>query len=217
MTSRTAAVNVKLPTGTAGTRCSPPPHRSPRPLLSSWPATVADERPQGLRLSHRRHHHHHPHRPAAVVAEAAALHLRYVTPRSTSFRISDGTRRRLAERAEREGTSATQLLERLIFEGIDALDHPGIVHRGPLTARRAALAAGPDVWELIARLRELTGSEEERIAALADETDLHPREIRRAIDYAAEHRREIERLVERNEAAQERSRLAAEERQALFA
>jgi hypothetical protein len=154
---------------------------------------------------------------AARLPCAVALHLRYMVARSTSFRISDVARQRLAERAAREGISATQLLERLILEGIDALDHPGIVHRGPPTARRAALGVGPDVWEVIARLRELAGSEEERVAALADETDLHPREIRRAIDYAAEHRSEIERLIERSEAARERSRLATQERQALFA
>jgi hypothetical protein len=156
-----------------------------------------------------------PH--GAATACAVALHLRYMVARSTSFRMSDEARQRLADRAAREGTSATQLLERLILEGIDALDHPGIVHRGPLTARRAALGVGPDVWEVIARLRELAGSEEERVAVLADETDLHPREIRRAIDYAAEHRREIERLIERSEAARERSQLATQERQALFA
>jgi hypothetical protein len=148
---------------------------------------------------------------------SCALHLRYMAPRSTSFRLSDTARRRLAERAEREGTSSTQLLERLILEGIDALDHPGIVHRGPSAARRAALTAGPDVWEVIARLQSLSGHEEARIAALADETDLHPREIRRAIEYAAEHREEIERLVVRNKETLERSRLAAEQRQTLLA
>jgi hypothetical protein len=137
--------------------------------------------------------------------------------RSTSFRISDEARRRLAERAERDGTSATQLLERLIVEGIDSVDYPGIVHRGPSTARRAALTAGPDVWEVVARLRELPGTEEQRIAELADETDLHPREVRRAIEYAAEHRAEIERLIARNDAAQRRSREAAHERRALLA
>jgi hypothetical protein len=154
---------------------------------------------------------------AARLLVAAALQLRYMVARSTSFRISDEARQRLAERAAREGISATQLLERLIVEGIDALDHPGIIHRGPPAARRAALGVGPDVWEVIARLRELAGSEEGRVAALADETDLHPREIRRAIDYAAEHRKEIERLIERSEAARERSRRATQERQALFA
>jgi hypothetical protein len=154
---------------------------------------------------------------SARVVSYMCVTLSYVAPRSTSFRISDGARRRLADRAAREGKSSTQVLERLILEGIDALDHPGIVHRGPPHARRAALTAGPDVWELIARLRELGGSEEHRIAVLAEETGLHPREIRHAVDYAAENRREIERLIERNAAALARSERAAAERRELFA
>ncbi len=40
--------------------------------------------------------------------------------------------------------------KRLIIEGVDPLDHPGIVYRGPSHDRRAALAGGPDVWEIIA-------------------------------------------------------------------
>jgi hypothetical protein len=75
---------------------------------------------------------------------------------STSFRISDDARARLASRAAREGISATALLDRLIVEGTDQLDYPGIVFRGPVHDRRAALAGGPDVWEVIARLRVYT-------------------------------------------------------------
>jgi hypothetical protein len=137
--------------------------------------------------------------------------------KSTSFRISPEARHRLAARAECEGISATALLERLIIEGVDALDHPGIVFRGPVHDRRAALAAGPDVWEIIARLRELKGNEEQRIATVADETDLHPREIRIAIDFAAEHAEDVQARIQANEAAIETSRRTAEQRHALLA
>lgn len=139
-----------------------------------------------------------------------------MTPRSTSFRISDEAKRRLADRAEHEGTSATVLLERLIIEGVDALDHPGITYRGPAQDRRAALAGGPDVWEIVARLRELDGSEERRVATLAEESELHPRQIRIAVDYAAAHSDEIEARIRRNEQASEISRRAAEQREALL-
>jgi hypothetical protein len=136
---------------------------------------------------------------------------------STSFRISQTAKQRLADLAEREGTSATALLERLIIEGVDTLEHPGIVYRGASHDRRAALAAGPDVWEIIARLRELDGDVEDRIATLADESALHPRQIRIAVDYAAAHPEPIEQLIERNEHAAEHSRRIAEQRQALLA
>lgn len=136
---------------------------------------------------------------------------------STSFRISEAARHALARRAESEGVSATALLERLITEGIDALDHPGIVHRGPPHDRRAALAAGPDVWEVVARLRQLRGREEHRIATLAAESELHPRLIRLALDYAAQHPEEIAARIERNEAALEASQEGAAQRHALLA
>ena len=136
---------------------------------------------------------------------------------STSFRISDAARTRLATRAAREGMTATALLDLLIVEGIDQLDYPGIIFRGPAHDRRAALAAGPDVWEVIARLQELDGSEEQRISLLSAESDLHPRLIRIALDYAAEHSTEIRERIERNQAVAERSRGMSQQRQALLA
>lgn len=139
-----------------------------------------------------------------------------MTPPSTSFRISKQAKQRLADRAEREGTSATALLERLIIEGVDTLEHPGIIYRGPAHDRRAALAAGPDVWEIVARLRELSGDEEQRIAKLAEESALHPRQIRIAVDYAAAHPQQVEEHIERNEGAAEHSRRIAAQRQALL-
>jgi hypothetical protein len=136
---------------------------------------------------------------------------------STSFRISDIARARLATRAAREGMTATALLDLLIVEGIDQLDYPGIMFRGPAHDRRAALAAGPDVWEVIARLQELDGSEEQRISLLSAESDLHPRLIRIALDYAAEHAAEIRGRIERNQAVAERSRGMSQQREALLA
>ena len=136
---------------------------------------------------------------------------------STSFRISDMARTRLASRAAREGMTATALLDQLIIEGIDQLDYQGIIFRGPAHDRRAALAAGPDVWEVIARLQELEGSEEQRNSTLAAESDLHPRLIRVALDYAAEHLEEIRERIDRNLAMTERSRRMARQREALLA
>jgi hypothetical protein len=113
--------------------------------------------------------------------------------------------------------TATALLDLLIIEGIGQLDYPGIVFRGPAHDRRAALAAGPDVWEVIARLQELDGSAEQRISLLAAESDLHPRLIRIALDYAAEHPDEIRERIDRNLDTIDRSRKIAEQRQALLA
>ena len=136
---------------------------------------------------------------------------------STSFRISDTTKARLASRAAREGMTATALLGQLIVEGIDQLDYPGIIFRGPAHDRRAALATGPDVWEIVARLQELDGSEEQRISLLSAESDLHPRLIRIALDYAADHADEVRTRIDRNRAMAEQSRRTSAQREALLA
>ena len=136
---------------------------------------------------------------------------------STSFRITDATKARLASRAAREGMTATALLGQLIVEGIDQLDYPGIIFRGPAHDRRAALAAGPDVWEIVARLQELDGSEEQRISLLSAESELHPRLIRVALDYAADHVDEVRARIDRNRAMAERSCRTSEQREALLA
>jgi hypothetical protein len=136
---------------------------------------------------------------------------------STSFRISDTAKGRLASRAAREGMTVTALLNQLIVEGIDQIDYPGIIFRGPAHDRRAGLAAGPDVWEIVARLQELDGSEEQRISLLSAESDLHPRLIRIALDYAAEHSDEVLGRIDRNQVMAERNRTTTLRRAALLA
>jgi hypothetical protein len=135
---------------------------------------------------------------------------------STSFRISETAKRSLAARAALEGISATALLDRLIVEGIDQLDYPGVVFRGPTHDRRAALAAGPDVWEVVARLQQLDGSEEHRISLLSAESDVPPRLVRIALDYAAEHPQETRERIDRNRALAESSRASVAQRNALL-
>jgi hypothetical protein len=135
---------------------------------------------------------------------------------STSFRISETARERLASHAAREGTSATALLDQLIVEGVEQRDYPGIVFRGPAHDRRAALAGGPDVWEVVGRLQELDGAEEQRILHLAEESGLHRRLIRLALDYAAEHSDDVIARIDRNRAMAERSRAATQQREALL-
>jgi hypothetical protein len=128
--------------------------------------------------------------------------------RSTSHRLGPEIKRRLERQAAAEGMSEGAQLERLVGEGLDILHHPGIVYRDGPTGRRAALAVGPDVWEVVSAQRYTTGRPEERIAALAEQFDLHPRHIRVAIDFAAKYRNVIDAEVAANDAAAERARAA---------
>jgi hypothetical protein len=137
--------------------------------------------------------------------------------RATSYRLDPEIKRRLEQQATAEGGSERSLLERLITEGLDVLQHPGIVYRDGRTGRRAALAVGPDVWEVASALRHTTGSAEERVSELAEQFELHPRHIRVAIDFAASHRDTIDAEVVANDEAAERARIAAQQRADLMA
>ncbi|WP_378731287.1 hypothetical protein [Nocardia brasiliensis] len=128
---------------------------------------------------------------------------------TTTLRLSQSASRRLAARAAREGTTSTALLDRLIREGVDQLDHPGIVFRGPMTDRRAALVAGPDVWEVVARLQELDGPVDRRIELLSAKSSLHTGKIKIAIEYARDHGNEIIERIGRNREAAEAIRRTA--------
>lgn len=135
---------------------------------------------------------------------------------STSFRLADTVKSRLVRRAGAEGISTTLLLEQLINEGIAAREYPGIVFRGAAHDRRAAVAGGPDVWEIVSRLRELDGSEERRTATLAEETELPPRLIRLALDYAAAHAGDVDKRIRKNLEAAEESQRAVQRRAELL-
>jgi len=140
-----------------------------------------------------------------------------VTSRATSYRMDPRVKARLEAQAAADGIAERALLERLVVEGLDTLQHPGIVYRDGPKGRRAALAVGPDVWEVVSALRYTSGSDEERVAALAEQFGLHSRHIRTAIDFAVAHREDIDEQVAANDAAAERARQLAEQRARLLA
>jgi hypothetical protein len=139
-------------------------------------------------------------------------------PRSTtSIRLDDTLRTRLAELADAEDTTVTELIERFVREGLDTAAHPGVAFKPGPSGRRAALAGGPDVWEIVAALRDIHGSEAERVAALAQQFGIHERQVGIALDYAAAHREEIEARVQANERALGAAERVAVERERLLA
>src|SRR5438067_12590289 len=96
---------------------------------------------------------------------------------TTSLRLDDELRQRLSALAEREGSSVTSLVERLLREGLAVAEYPGIVFKPGSSGRRASLAGGPDVWEIAAALRLTSGAEAERVKKLAQEFGLHERQV----------------------------------------
>lgn len=139
-------------------------------------------------------------------------------PRTTmSLRLDDALRERLATTARVEGVSVTALVEQFVREGLATAEHPGIVFKPGPSGRRAALAGGPDVWEVASALRHTSGTESERIAALAEEFGFAERQVVIALQYAAAHRDEIETRIEANDRALEEAERVAAERERLFA
>ena len=136
---------------------------------------------------------------------------------TTSIRLDDELRNRLAVQAADEATTVTELIERFVREGLDCTAHPGVVFKPGPAGRRAALAGGPDVWEIVAALRDTTGSESERVATLAEQFGIHARQVAIALNYAAAHREEIETWVDANDRALAQAERVAAERQRLLA
>ena len=136
---------------------------------------------------------------------------------TTSVRLDDELRRGLAAAAAVEGVTITELIERFVREGLASADHPGIVFKPGPSGRRAALAGGPDVWEIVAALRHVGGRERQRVAQLAQQFGVHERQIVIALNYAAAHREEIENRVEANDRDLAEAERVAVERDRLLA
>src|SRR2546422_7913681 len=120
---------------------------------------------------------------------------------TTSVRLPDELREQLAAVAGQEGTTVTELIERYVREGLACAAHPGIVFKPGPSGRRAALAGGPDVWEVAAALRQVSGREARRVAALAEQFGIHERQVVIALNYAAAHRDEVEARIRANDQA----------------
>ncbi len=96
-------------------------------------------------------------------------------------------------------------------------DHPGISFRDGPAGRRAALAAGPDVWEVIETLEGTGLSGEQAIAATAEWGNLTPAQVRVAVRYYAEFRAEVDERIALNREEAERQRAAWERTQDALA
>jgi hypothetical protein len=122
---------------------------------------------------------------------------------STTFsaRLDRSLLERLDRRKEQSEQSRTDLAKRYIDEGLRMDEHPGIVFRGGLAGRRAALAAGPDVWELVRFMRGLPEKGDKAIHEASRLLDLSPRQVRTALGYYTSYRVEIDDRIRCDEHA----------------
>jgi len=104
----------------------------------------------------------------------------------------------LARRSEATGTTKSRLAERYVEEGLRADEHPGIVFRSGPTGRRAALAAGPDVWEVVSTVRGTPARGDAAVAAAAEVLDIETGQVRVALRYYGAYTEEIDERIRRN-------------------
>jgi hypothetical protein len=87
-------------------------------------------------------------------------------------------------------------------------DHPGIVFKAGPSGRRAALAYGPDIWEIVKFLREIDERGPAALAAAAEVFALDVSRISTAVSYYGDHGAEIDAEIDAAEEASTRAERA---------
>lgn len=131
-----------------------------------------------------------------------------VHPVSVRFRRHD-VAARLKREADRERRSASALIEELVDEGLRSRSHPHITFRNGPTGRRAALAGGPDVWEVVDGVIGGDIPVPDRVDRAVELFGWSRARVEAALAYYAEYPEEIDRQVESN-------RVAADEAEAAW-
>lgn len=135
-----------------------------------------------------------------------------------SIRFDQDVLARLRQRAASvPGATPSGLAQRLVDEGLRMADHPGVVFRDGPAGRRAALAVGPDVWELVSFLREIDERGPGAVASAAEVFAIPESAVSAGIGYYVAFAKEIDAWIEESQAASERAEAEWERRQALLA
>jgi predicted DNA-binding protein len=126
-----------------------------------------------------------------------------------SARFSAAVVDKLEAHSSRLGESKARVAERLIDEGLQLDEFPGIVFRSGPTGRRAGVAGGPDVWEIV---RDLKGAANagavDPISAIADVTGLDRSKVELAAGYYAAYPDDVDERIRMQDEAAERLRRA---------
>lgn len=125
------------------------------------------------------------------------------TPRSVRF--ADDVARRLDRYVRSHpGSSASSVTNLFVDEVMRTEEHPGIMFRPGPTGRRAAVAGGPDVWEVISTLQAVRAAEpalqgDALVAAVAEAMGQTQRRIHVATRYYAAYPDEIDHRIAAND------------------
>jgi sarcosine oxidase gamma subunit len=135
-----------------------------------------------------------------------------------SIRFPPSLLARLRQRANAmAGASAAGLAQRLIDEGLRMADYPGVIFKDGPSGRRAALAYGPDIWEVIKFLREVDERGPAAIDAAAEVFAVDTSRINTAISYYGDYSNEIDAEIAEADEASTRAEAAWRVKQQLIA
>lgn len=110
-----------------------------------------------------------------------------------SIRFDPALLARLRRRASAMvGSTTSALAQQLIDEGLRMADHPGVIFKDGPSGRRAALAYGPDIWEIVKFLREVDERGPAALDAAADVFALDASRIATAVSYYGDYQDEID-------------------------
>lgn len=135
-----------------------------------------------------------------------------------SIRFDKSLLERLRRRSHAvPGSTPSGLAQLLIDEGLRMSEHPGVVFKDGPTGRRAAVAFGPDIWEIVKYLKEIDERAEAAIAAAVEELSLSPSRIRLALDYYSVYLDEIDEEIALADSASQAAQAAWQAQQRLLA
>jgi hypothetical protein len=139
-----------------------------------------------------------------------------------SVRFEESTDAQLASFvARRPGLSHSSAAALLVEEGLRMDAHPGVLFREGPAGRRAAVAGGPDVWEVVRAIRSARDAEPrldgaDLLAVVAEGTGLSDRTLQVAIAYYADYPLEIDALLDDAARVEAETAVAVERRRALL-
>lgn len=134
-----------------------------------------------------------------------------------SIRFDPALLDRLRRRAAGRDTTPSGLAQQLVDEGLRSQEFPGIVFRDGPSGRRAGLATGPDVWEIVAALRDSELRGDEAVDAVAADLDLTVARVLSVLAYYGAFPHEIDAHIAENERAAEEALRSWESQQRLLA
>jgi hypothetical protein len=135
-----------------------------------------------------------------------------------SIRFDEVLLARLRRRAAATtGGNSSALAQQLIDEGLRMADHPGIIFKDGSSGRRAALAYGPDVWEVVKFLREIDERGPAALQAAAEVFAMDVSRITTVMAYYGEYDDEIDAEIDVADEASARAEEAWRVQQRLVA